>query len=214
MRVFSNNAMSLDGKLATRRQDHVALGSEEDRRWMGVLRAGADAVLVGGATFRTWDLPCVEPLGRGPHTAEAPIVNAVLTRSGAGPRDSRFFRERRTRPLVLGGPDADLQGFPDNVIVRRCAVPSTVGWALDVLEHDFGCRSLLVEGGGDLLFQLLAIGRLDELFVTLCPCVVGGGQATTLVDGEGFLAGHLRELRLLEHRRLADEIFLHYAVRT
>jgi 5-amino-6-(5-phosphoribosylamino)uracil reductase len=213
MRVFSNNAMSLDGKLATRRQDHVALGSDEDRRWMGVLRAGSDGVLIGGATFRNWDLPCVEARGQGPHSPTSPIVNAVLTRTGVGPRESRFFREPRTRPVILGGPGAELAGFPAHVAVHRSEGPSTVAWALDLLEHEYGCRSLLVEGGGDLLFRLLEIERLDELFVTLCPSIVGGRDATTLVDGEGFLAGQLRQLRLLDFRRVEEEIFLHYACR-
>jgi len=57
VRVFSNTAMSADGKIGTRLHDHIAAGSAEDRRMMSELRAQADAVLVGGKTFRNWPLP-------------------------------------------------------------------------------------------------------------------------------------------------------------
>lgn len=210
MRIFSNSAMSLDGKLATSRHDHVALGSEEDRRWMGVLRAQADAVLVGGSTWRNWALPLVEP--EGPHSAEHPILNVVLTRSGEGPRKGRFFQENRTLPLILGGPGAALEGFDSRARVHRAPSSPELRWALGLLGHDYSVQNLLIEAGGDLLFQLLEEHLLDEMYVTLCPWVVGGRDATTLVDGRGFQASEMRGLSLLETRQVGQELFLHYKV--
>ncbi len=75
-----------------------------------------------------------------------------------------------------------------------------------------GVERLLVETGGDLLFQFLAAGAIDEMFVTVCPLVVGG-EAPTLADGAGFdLAGAPR-LRLRSAEVEGDEAFLHYDVR-
>jgi 5-amino-6-(5-phosphoribosylamino)uracil reductase len=84
-------------------------------------------------------------------------------------------------------------------------------WALERLRAR-GCARVLVEGGGDLIAQLLADGLLHELHVTLCPLVVGGAGAPTLSDGPGFLADALPRLRLLSCEPAGDEVFLRYAV--
>jgi 5-amino-6-(5-phosphoribosylamino)uracil reductase len=207
MEVFSNSAMSLDGRLGTARFDHLRLGSDEDLRRMVALRGQADGVLVGGRTWRAWDLPLVGPAGR-----TAPLVNAVLTRTGAGPRGGRFFASAGTRPVILGDREADLDGFPPGTHVHRAPGPATVGWALSVLEREHGVRRLLVEGGGDLLAQLLEAGLLREMYVTLCPRIVGGHGAPSLVDGSGFPVPALPRLVLVAMERVGDELFLRYRV--
>ena len=208
MRVFSNSAVSLDGKIGTWRHDHVAIGSEADRRWMGVLRAQADAVLVGGATYRAWSIPMVEP----DFARSRPLINAVLTRTGAGPRSGRFFQDPRTVPVFLGGPEANLEGFPPGTVVHRAQSSASVAWALEVLRDVHGVDNLLIEGGGDIIFQLLEADLLDEVYVTLCPCIIGGRDAPTLADGSGFEADGLRRLTLEDMRREGDEVYLKYRV--
>jgi len=210
--VFSNSAVSLDGKLGTPGYDHVSLGSREDLRRMSLLRARADAVLVGGRTWRAWSLPLVEDPAVVQVERARPVINAVLTRSGQGPRQGRFFDDARTRPLILGGPQADLRDFPASVTTCRSEGPSTVAWALQELRRDHGARRILVEGGGDLIWQLLERDLLDELNVTLCPVIVGGRKAPTLVDGQGFGPQQLRKLQLIAHEVVGQEIFLRYRV--
>jgi 5-amino-6-(5-phosphoribosylamino)uracil reductase len=210
VRVFSNTAVTVDGRIATRDGGHAAFGSPHDRRVMGILRARADAVLVGGRTFRAWPLPLVEAR---PFRRAKPVLNAVLTRTGAGPRGGRFFQHPHTRPVFLGGPEADLEGFPTGVEVHRCPVEPTVAWAAGVLRREHGVEALLVEGGGDLVFQCLDAGILQDLYVTVCPLVVGGAGAPSLADGVGFTAGRAPRLDLVSMRRLGSELFLHYRVR-
>ena len=59
MRIFSNTAISLDGRINTREGVFTTLGSDFDLRRMSELRYQADAVLVGGATFRNWPHPAL-----------------------------------------------------------------------------------------------------------------------------------------------------------
>lgn len=221
VRVFSNSAMSADGKIATVAHEHVAIGSAEDRRFMSVLRARADAVLVGGQTFRNWPLPLVEDpgsLGDAPLPRPRPIVNAVLTRSGVvgaarGPaRRADRWPDPRVRLLVFGPPGLDVQAHEQalGAEVRTRAEPD-VAWVLDELGA-MGCRSILVEGGGDLIFAILRAGRLHELYLTISPKLIGGALAPTPLDGEGLAAGEIVNLRLLDLRRVDDELFLHYEV--
>ena len=73
-----------------------------------------------------------------------------------------------------------------------------VAWILERLAAR-GVERLLVEAGGDLLFQFLAADAIDEMHVTLCPIVVGG-DAPTLADGAGFDRADVRRLRLRRER--------------
>jgi 5-amino-6-(5-phosphoribosylamino)uracil reductase len=214
MRVFSNTAMSADGKIGTFRHDHIAVGSPEDRRVMSELRARADAVLVGGKTFRNWPLPMIERAAHlpWPLRRERPMLNAVLTRRGVLEAAPDRWPDPRVELLVLGGPelDADAHAGRFGAAVETTPEPD-IGWALDRLATR-GCRNVLIEGGGDLIFRCLDADRLDELFITVCPLIIGGAGAPTPADGPGFDADHLRRLRLLEARHHGDEVFLRYAV--
>ena len=62
------------------------------------------------------------------------------------------------------------------------------------------------------LFQLLAAERLDEMYVTHCPWIIGGVGAPSLCDGAGFDAKSMRRLELLDMHASGSELFLHYRV--
>lgn len=211
--------MSADGKLGTVAHDHVAIGSAEDRRFMSVLRAQADAVLVGGQTFRNWPLPLIEDPAdlrdEDPRPDRpGPMVNAVLTRTGlldAHPRPGRW-PDPRVRLVVFGPPGLDAQAHQAHLGAElRSRVAPDVGWVLDELWA-MGCRSVLIEGGGDLIFSVLRAGRLDEVFLTVAPKLIGGARAPTPLDGEGLPVDEIVDLRLRGLRRVDDELFLHYEV--
>ena len=53
---------------------------------------------------------------------------------------------------------------------------------------------------------------LDELCVTIAPCLLGGREAPTLLEGEGFPMGSRRALRLVDVSRHGDEIYCRFAV--
>lgn len=69
---------------------------------------------------------------------------------------------------------------------------------------------LLVMGGGELVASLLAEDYVDELYLTLCPLIIGGKTAPTPVGGLGFRLPHAPQLKLLSSEAVGDEIFLHY----
>jgi 5-amino-6-(5-phosphoribosylamino)uracil reductase len=83
-----------------------------------------------------------------------------------------------------------------------------VAWMLEQIARR-GVERLLVEAGGDLLFQFLAADAIDEMYLTLCPLVVGG-PAPSLADGPGFDLVDLRRMRLVSAEPEGDEVFLHY----
>ncbi len=218
MRVVSNTAVSLDGRIATAAYEHVALGTPTDRDYMSVLRARSDAVLVGGRTFRNWPLPLVPDAAaldrlraQGfPDVDHPPIAgrrwwNVILTRTLDLPASVRFWRDERVRPLVVTPTEGEVPG-------ERVA-GTTPQDAVAALEAR-GVGTLLLECGGDLLFQFLAADLVDELHVTLCPLVLGGRGAPSLVDGLGFAAASAPRWRLVSSHPVGDELYLRYARRT
>ena len=208
MKVVSNTAVSLDGRINTREGGFHFLGSARDHARMSALRAQADAVLVGGATFRNWPHPSLPDPADRDRLAGQPW-NVVVSRRLDVPLTPEFLAEPGIRPLFLTRAGAVPEGFAAEV--EAWDGPGTdlpIPWILDVLRQR-GVRLLLVEAGGDLLFQFLAADALDEVFVTLCPLVIGG-VAPSLMGGPGFTWLAVRRLRLLACEPQGDEIFLHY----
>jgi 5-amino-6-(5-phosphoribosylamino)uracil reductase len=207
VKVVSNTAVSLDGRINTRERRFTFFGSARDHARMSRLRAEADAVLVGGATFRNWPHPAL------PDAADRPGLNArpwnvVVSRSLDVPLAPSFLAEPSIRPLFVTRAAAVKPGFPAEVEAWPGEGDAPVDWIVARLAAR-GVERLLIEAGGDLLFQFLAADAIDEMHVTLCPLVVGG-PAPTLVDGAGFDRADLRRLALVASEVEGDEIFLHY----
>jgi len=212
MRVVSNAAISLDGRINTRERRCAFLGSPRDHARMSRLRADADAVLVGGATFRNWPHAAL-PDKTERHRLRGRPWNVVVSRRLDLPFDADFFSEPAIRPLLLSstGVGAMVPGLAaEHEAWAGESNDIPVPWMLAQLERR-GVERLLVEAGGDLLFQFLAAGAIDEMFVTLCPRVIGG-DAPTLADGAGFDLADAARLRLRATEVEGDEIFLHYEV--
>jgi 2,5-diamino-6-(ribosylamino)-4(3H)-pyrimidinone 5'-phosphate reductase len=76
------------------------------------------------------------------------------------------------------------------------------------LEGD-GIDQLMVEGGGELIFGLLDEALVDELFVYIGPKVIGGRDAPTLADGDGFIED-FPEPELAGVERVDDGVVLHW----
>jgi riboflavin biosynthesis pyrimidine reductase len=209
MKVVSNTAISLDGRINTRERRFAFFGSARDHARMSRLRAGADAVLVGGATFRNWphaSLPDADDRGR----LRGRLWNIVVSRSLDVPLTPEFLGESAIRPLFLTR-SASLQGRHFAAEAEGWSGEGSdlpVAWMLEQIARR-GVERLLVEAGGDLLFQFLAADALDEMYLTLCPLVVGG-HAPGLVDGAGFDLADLRRMRLVSAEPEGDEVFLHY----
>ena len=73
-------------------------------------------------------------------------------------------------------------------------------------------KRLLVMGGGELVASLLLEGFMDELYLTICPLLIGGKSAPTPVGGLGFTLPQTPQLDLLSSSVMGDEVFLHYKV--
>lgn len=211
MFVFSNLAISLDGKIATRSRQYFPLGTPEDRKQMKHLRTQADAILMGASTLRTFQRPCLA-------SPFPPPINVVLSSSleGLSTQWPFFTRKGLQRILIAANatPKQTLRKFEKSCQILLLKKPtsrnSVALQTLKLLEGQ-GVQRLLVEGGGSVMWDFVEKNLIDEYHLTLTPKILGGKDSPTLVDGTGFDPRQVLELKLRQSRIVGDEIYLVYS---
>jgi 2,5-diamino-6-(ribosylamino)-4(3H)-pyrimidinone 5'-phosphate reductase len=74
-------------------------------------------------------------------------------------------------------------------------------------------KILLVEGGGTINWSFLKEKLVDEIIVTLTPFIIGGKDATSLVEGAGFnKISQACSLKLKKAYRMKNELVLYYTL--
>jgi 2,5-diamino-6-(ribosylamino)-4(3H)-pyrimidinone 5'-phosphate reductase len=219
MHVVVNAAMSADGKLSSRRREQIAISGERDFDRVDRLRAESDAVMVGVGTVLADDpsLTIDDPErqrareDRGEPANPARVVADSQVRT---PPDARVLDGEALTYLLVS------QAAPTDFVEQMEEAGATViaagedrvdlVTALAKLEGD-GVEQLMVEGGGELIFSLFEAGLVDELSVFVGSTVIGGRDAPTLADGEGFVEA-FPALSLDDVERLDDGVLLHWTV--
>lgn len=218
--ILLNFASSVDGKIAPGDRSQPRFSSEVDRDLMDEIRSGVDAVLVGAATIRAEDPPTrIQSADRRKARIKAgkprhPLA-VVLTSSLDLPFDGRYFSTRGVRKLIVTTETADvtrLQTASGVAAVFQIGVGTVDLLALCSHLKQLGVDRLLVEGGGAVNMAFFSLGLVNEVFMTLCPVIIGGRDAPTPVDGRGFTSETLCRLQLIDSRRIGDELFLRYTV--
>lgn len=216
-------AASADGKIADRDRSAARFGSQNDQFHLQQQIAQADAVLFGAATLRaygsTMPVSQMELQQQRQARGQPPQpIQIVCARSPDFDATLRFFRQSVPRWLLTTASGHELvqqRELPfDRVLLAPEDADGSLVWA-EVLPqlHHAGVDRLAVLGGGSLVASLWAEGWIDELWLTVCPLILGGKTAPTPVDGSGFSAAIAPRLRLLDTHVVEDEVFLHYEVR-
>ncbi len=214
MRVTVVCAISLDGKLADASRGPVRFTSARDRSRLHALRDAADAIIVGAATIRAEDPPLLpsesrsrERVARGRRTFP---VRAIFSRTLDLPIGRALSHAEGAALYVFteGVPDEGKKARLEGAGAR--VRTASIRGALEVLAQEEGVERVLCEGGGVLNAALFAQDLVDELELTLCPVVIGGTGAPTLVDGPGL--PDLKRAKLLWHEVTPEgEVFLRYS---
>ena len=211
--VFINVAMTADGKIDTFQRKGAAISSPRDKERVDQLRAGADAVMVGGKTLldedpkltvKTEELRA-ERVRRGlsPNPVKVCVVSKADLKAdsdflNAGPANIVIFTTRRTskRQLSL------LKARNVDVYVDD-AQQVNLERALTTLK-DLGIDRLMVEGGGTLNFELMRLGLVDELTAYVAPMIFGGESSPTLAAGAGLERSAAIPINLIDVEKYED----------
>lgn len=229
--VFANFVSSIDGVVSldvpgSAQASKISHGDPNDRFMLALLRAAADAVIVGAGTLRKE--------GGGLWTPEHVLPECAA--DFAALRRAMGKRDRLLMVLVTASGDLDLrapalaEGAPVLVLTteagaRRLAkapphldVRARDRWSaadmVAVSAQVAGGDRILTEGGPTILGQFLRERALDELFLTVAPRLVGRSQLArrlALVEGVAFAPEDARETRLVSVKTGGDYLFLRFA---
>ncbi len=190
--VILKTAMTLDGKIATYMGESQWITSETSRLRVHEYRDIYDSILVGiGTVLRddpslTTRLP--DRTGKNPirvivdSQARTPLTAKVVTDGKA--RTIIAVTEQapldRVKALQKAGAEVVMAGDGEHVDLR------TLMQKLGQME----ICSVFVEGGGRINFSLLREGLVDKVYAFIAPKAIGGSEALTPVEGEGFASLH------------------------
>jgi riboflavin biosynthesis pyrimidine reductase len=227
--------LSRDGRVSFNEPGHLSGGevsgfSGDDRWLMALLRARADAILMGDNTLRiepdhVWTAEYIFPadarafaaLRRAEMRTPAPL-QVFLSLEGDVDVSKAAIFARDDHHVVLatttrGAARArSLQATRARVdVVELGAEAVDVRALLDLLGDSYGVATVLCEGGPRAYGSLLAAGCLDDEFLTLSPVVVGSAPDAPrpgLVEGVTFSATSHPWSRPLTLHRAGDLLFL------
>ena len=242
--VIGNFVSTIDGIVSFRIPGKSGGGdisgnNEADRFVMGLLRASADAVMIGAGTLHAtaaghaWTAESVYPDGarfyedyrksvlRKP---EQPLT-VIVTASGVVDLGRPMFRAPRITIRILttgkgldrlrsAGVDqlanTEAVAFGDSAGVLA---PDTM---LQYLRTACGARLLLHEGGPTLFGEFAGARLVNECFLTVAPQLAGGSlekPRPTMIWGTEFTPETAPWFRLLSLKQSEDHLFLRYGLR-
>jgi 2,5-diamino-6-(ribosylamino)-4(3H)-pyrimidinone 5'-phosphate reductase len=192
LKIILSAAISIDGKIATRSGDSK-LSSKKDLIRLHQLRSQVDAILIGKNTVHKDDplLTVRYSKGRNP-------IRIVLDSCGTISNKSKILQtSNRVRTIIVVSKKITkknlqkLKKFPVEIMI--------------IGENQVNIKSLIK-------WEFIKNNLVDEFFITITPFILGGKDAITLVQGEGFdkiIKSH--KLRLNGIKRLENDLFLRYS---
>ncbi len=235
--VIGNFVTTLDGVVSLNEPGHYGGGdisgfNRHDHIVMGLLRAVADAVIVGAGTLRSapghlWTAQYIYPpfadvyqqlrasLGK-----SEPPLNVIVTARGEISLDQPLFQAGEVPVLLVtttqGAERIHAQRLPPGVEVA--AIPGagqiSAQAILQAVNRVRQCAVILLEGGPQLMGDFFAEQLLDEQFLTLAPQIAGRAaevERPGLVMGKRFAPGSPRWGTLVSVKRSENHLFLRYA---
>ena len=236
--VFSNFVSTLDGVVSLQVKGHSGGGdisglSGQDRMVMGLLRAAADAVIVGSGTLAAdpkhlWTPQAICPeLGddyrRLAKAMDKPgaALNVIVSAEGTVNLRLPVFTSGKVAAMIIttvpGAKRLRRQRVPDAVqihAIQRRPGEISAAEILRAVGRAVTGKRVLVEGGPRLLATFYKERLVDEQFLSLAPQLAGrevGDARMSLVMGKTFAPRDPLWGRLTDARQGDRLLFLRYS---
>lgn len=190
MKVTVFSQISIDGKLTLGGNGASSKAlfqrfNDDDMRFIHKFRGEVDAIMVGRKTIVTDDPQLTNryEAGRNP-------IRIIPTASLDFPVSAK----------VLSSPEetiiATTEQARDHEMVEQIRAQGKEVIFVGASQVDFkllfpllearGIKHIMVEGGGQLNWQIFDLDLVDEIILMQLPIIIGGSETTTLTDGEGY----------------------------
>lgn len=208
--VIVNMVATVDGQ-GRIGENTAELGDSIDQELFAVLREQVDCVMAGVRTvgIENYKAPGGKEETRSRRAdkglAPRPIF-ATATRSGALPLDAPLFASEDAHVVVFSDASIDTSGAAARVDVIATEDPAEM---LSRLRHDYGVRSLLLEGGPHINTGYFDGELVDELFLTIAPQLVGAAEPFPIIAGD---LPREQRLHLIGALLANEHLYLRYRV--
>ena len=205
--IHVNCAMSADGKLAGEDRTQVRISSDEDKTRVKNLRKKYDAIMVGVGTIVADD----------PHLTfkdgdyDTNPIRVVLDPHGRTPEAAQVLDERAPTVMVTLE-DCDVE-WDCEEIIRAGKDSIDLDKVMEELAEEIGIENILVEGGGRTIASLFKARMVDRYSVFVGGLVIGGANAPTPCDGDGWVAENGIKLELKDFEVLGNGALLTFEPR-
>ena len=210
MHIILSAAISIDGKISTRSNDSK-LSSQEDSTRLHKLRSKVDAILIGKNTMLKDD-----PLLTVRYTKGKNPTRIILDSKGTISKNSKIIKTSDKIPTIIAVSKkisnvnlSKLKKLPVEIIISG---ENSVNLKLLMKKLSTKkIKTILVEGGGTVNWEFIKNNIFDELIITLSPYLIGGNDATSLVEGQGFAKiVNSPNLKLKSVKRLKNHLVINY----
>ncbi len=219
--VFINAAMSADGKISTVERRQTRISGKRDFDRVDSLKAECDAIMVGIGTVLA-DNPSLTVKSktrreerREARKEENPL-RIVVDNKARMLVDAAILNKGEGRQIIAVSKQAiveDVERLGEKAEILICGKEEVNLRDLLYLLWQRGVSRLMVEGGATLNWSLISQGLVDELYIYVGNMIIGGENAPTLVDGEGFVVeGKMVKLEFLSAENMDEGILLRWHV--
>ena len=172
--VTLSYAQSLDGSIAARKGERTQISGPGSAQLTHNLRANHDAIMIGIGTLLIDDPQLTVRLAEGENPRPVILDSKLRT-----PSDSLIVRSNS--PWIATSNDVDQERAHKLISlgIKLIYLPTTqTGYIqlpalLDILYKE-GIRTLMVEGGAEVLSSFLEAQLVDFFVLTLSPMILGG----------------------------------------
>jgi 2,5-diamino-6-(ribosylamino)-4(3H)-pyrimidinone 5'-phosphate reductase len=216
--VIINAAISIDGKISTRKGDSK-ISSFSDLKRVHKLRCHVDGILVGISTVLKDDPLLNIRFTKYTSTKKNPL-RVIIDSKARIPLDSKIVKTAADIETIIAvtksAPKNKLDMLREKnlkiIISGERGKKVNLDKTFKQLETKFGIKKILVEGGGEIIWSIIKNNLFDELIITISPLIIGGRKTITLVEGKGF--DKIKNCTKLELSRICKknngEIILYY----
>jgi len=210
--VTMKAAITLDGKIATKKGDSCWITGEPARELVHKMRGEHQAIMVGSNTVREDDCRLTCRVGKRPRHPRPVIVTSALDI----PENCAVMTSpAEGGPLLITtrrAPEARIEKFrkmgAEVAVVRK----DNQGHAdLIAVMAELGKRKIatvMMEGGSSLFGSALRLGIVDEVAVFVAPKVLGGDGLPVTSGPSPMKIADCLKLSGLSSRKVGDDILL------
>jgi riboflavin-specific deaminase-like protein len=215
-------AMTVDGKITTKNFSPVDFTSREDKMHLLRQRALGDAVVIGHSTLKHDNvrLGLPDPKMREARVArgQSPYPLRVIVSNAGRIEPGLNIFQTEISPIVIFStirmPVRYQKLLRAKATLHLSDAPAVdLRWMLQQLRSEYKVHSVACEGGATLFRALLEQDLVDQLNLTIAPCLFGGARAPTLTGLSKEFFPHSIRCSLTEMRTVGAECFLTYRIK-